>query len=547
MPAAAIGAAGITVVAFAIALVPTLPAGTNMRDFIAILDGAYKISQGLVPHVDFALPHGALPLYQAVPVLPLMHRIQPLALYQAIGWLIVLPAVAPIAAAQSDLWRTLAVLAFVAVGSLVPCVLLFNWETELSYYAGYNRLGTVLLFLTVVWALTLVRPSWGQVFVVAYLLFLLLATKITFFVAAVAILVVHGVLTPVMRSVLARACLVLIAVIAAIQLMDGMTLGYLRDIVAMVRVNAGGSAHLAVTTAMHYLPALLATGALILATVPGPIEPVSRSTTHRTLLMRVIATGRSYRLPILLGVTAILAVLVESQNTGGLGFAVLVAFCIGRLPARQFTLAASVALAVTATLPWLSNAAFLGMSVATAQIVRAVKDPAIERLIPRTTVAPMSEAIADDYTTIWQAEADPDRPLRLGMAWLKVAQLRDSALFVAQAHLIDEAIDVAEQRHLIARSQRTMTIGDVDYFTRVLGSRSAEGIALWQNPRTFVRPPIDVLRAYLRGVDVAFAPHCGLSDDDFYVVESFIPALEVDFAREPLTRCWDVWHRRSLP
>jgi hypothetical protein len=89
-----------------------------------------------------------------------------------------------------------------------------------------------------------------------------------------------------------------------------------------------------------------------------------------------------------------------------------------------------------------------------------------------------------------------------------------------------------------------MTIGDVDYFTRVLGTKPAEGIALWHNRRTFLRPSTDKVRTYMHDVDVAFAPHCGQSEGDVYIVESFAPALQIDFDRQPLTRCWDLWVRR---
>jgi hypothetical protein len=88
-----------------------------------------------------------------------------------------------------------------------------------------------------------------------------------------------------------------------------------------------------------------------------------------------------------------------------------------------------------------------------------------------------------------------------------------------------------------------MTIGDVDYFTRVLATKSARGIALWHNRRTFMRPSSDKVRIYLHDVDAAFAPHCGQSEGDIYIVDSFLPALEADFDRQPLTRCWDLWLR----
>jgi hypothetical protein len=252
--------------------------------------------------------------------------------------------------------------------------------------------------------------------------------------------------------------------------------------------------------------------------------------------------------PILIVVAAILAVLVESQSTGGLGFAFLAAFSIASLPltrkSRTFGIAASVTLLVTSTSPWISNVVFHGLSVVTAQLPRAMKDPSVELEIPRTVTVPTTAAVAMDYAHIWLAEADPEAPLKLGTAWMEVAEAADSALFVGQVRLIDDAIAVARQRNLVSPLSHTMTIGDVDYFTRVLGTKPAVGIALWHNRRTFLRPSTDEVRKYMHDVDVAFAPHCGQSEGDVYIVESFAPVLRIDFDRQPLTRCWDLWVRR---
>jgi hypothetical protein len=537
----------ITGLAFVIVcLVPALPTGRSMRDFVAVLDGAYKISHGLVPHVDFAVPHGAWPLYQAVPVLYLLYRMQPLLLYQFVGWLSILPAGIPIAMRQPNPWRAVAVLAFVAMAALIPCVVEYS-DSELAYYGGYNRFGAAFLFLTLVWILTPLKPSWPQALLVAYLLFMLLATKVTFFVAGFSILVVYGALTPFIRPLLWKSLLVLAGVLLAVQSTSGMVMAYVHDIRAMAAVNEGGYAHVALTTAVRNFVPILAAAALLVATLP-PRRAIKQGNIGLAVLRRPVAMGRLYRVPIMILVAVILTVLVESQSTGGLGFGFLAAFSIASLPlarkSRTFGIAASVALLITSISPWISNVVFHGLSVVTAQIPRAIKDPSVELEIPRTVTVPTTAAVAEDYAHIWLAEADPEATLKLGTAWMEVAEAADSALFVAQVHLIDEAIAVAKQRNLVSPSSHTMTIGDVDYFTRVLGTKPAEGIALWHNRRTFLRPSTDKVRTYMYDVDVAFAPHCGQSEGDVYIVESFAPALQIDFDRQPLTRCWDLWVRR---
>ncbi len=517
-----------------------------MRDFVAILDGAYKISHGLVPHVDFAVPHGAWPLYQAVPVLYLLHRMQPLLLYQFVGWLSILPVAIPIAMRQPKPGRAVAVIAFVAVAALVPCVIEYS-DSELAYYGGYNRLGDALLFLTLVWTLTPLTPSWPQVLLIAYLLFLLLATKVTFFVAAISILVVYGVLTPVMRPLLWKSLLVLVVVLLIVQFSTGMVVAYLHDVRAMAAVNQGGYAHVALTTAVRNLAPVLAAAALIVATLPPSVATKQRNI-GLGVLRRPVAVGRLYRVPILILVAVILTILVESQSTGGLGFATLAAFSVAFLPlarkSRTFGIAASVALLITSVSPWISTVLFNGLSLVTAQMPRAIKDASVELEVPHTVTVPATSAVAEDYAHIWLAEADPEAPLTLGTAWMEVAVAADSALFVAQVRLIDEAIAVSKQKNLISPSSHTMTIGDVDYFTRVLGTKPAEGIALWHNRRTFLRPSTDKVRTYLHEVDVAFAPLCAQSEGDLYIVETFAPVLKLDFDRHSLTRCWDLWVRR---
>ena len=518
-----------------------------MRDFVAVLDGAYKISHGFIPHVDFAVPHGAWPLYQAVPVLYLLDRIQPLLLYQFIGWLSILPVAVAIAMGQRHSWRTIAVLAFVAVAVLVPFVIEYSGN-ELSYHAGYNRLGAAFLFLTLVWMLTPRRSSWPQALLVAYLLFLLLATKITFFVAGLSILTVYGVLTPFIRPLLWKSLLVLVIVLLAVQFTTGMVLAYLHDIGAMAAANSGNSAHKALTTAVRNFVPILAAVALLVATLPSQ-SPTMQGSVALGILRRPIAACRLYRIPILILVAVILSVLVESQSTGGLGFALLAAFSISSLPlARRsltFGTAASVALLVTSVSPWISTVVFNGSSVLVAQMPRAIKVPSVDDEIPRTVTVPTTLEIADDYAQIWLAEADPEAPLKLGTAWMEVAQVADSALFVAQVRLISDAIALIHERSLVSPLSHTMTIGDVDYFTRLLGTQPAKGIALWHNPRTFLRPTIDKVRTYIHDVDVAFAPHCGQSAGDLYIVESFMPVLQVDFERHSLTRCWDLWVRHQ--
>ena len=301
-------------------------------------------------------------------------------------------------------------------------------------------------------------------------------------------------------------------------------MAYVHDIRAMAAVNEGGYAHVALTTAVRNFVPILAAAALLVATLP-PRRAIKQGNIGLAVLRRPVAMGRLYRVPIM--------ILCRGDPTGprreSRAPAVWVSGSWPHFPSRPFLspgspwtfgIAASVALLITSISPWISNVVFHGLSVVTAaDLPRAIKDPSVELEIPRTVTVPTTAAVAEDYAHIWLAEADPEATLKLGTAWMEVAQAADSALFVAQVHLIDEAIAVAKQRNLVSPSSHTMTIGDVDYFTRVLGTKPAEGIALWHNRRTFLRPSTDKVRTYMYYVDVAFAPHCGQSEGDVYIVE----------------------------
>jgi hypothetical protein len=238
---------------------------------------------------------------------------------------------------------------------------------------------------------------------------------------------------------------------------------------------------------------------------------------------------------------------VESQNTGSIGLAVLFAFPISALPLRRvslrFGLAASVALAVASVSPWMTVVVYRTLSVVGKQLPGSVEEPALSRLLPYTVVEARASDIATDYFHIWTAAANPSTGFALGATWLDANAYNDIGLFLAQARLIDEALMVAHARGIAPPSSHVITVGDVDYMGYLLHATPVKGIALWHNTRTFRAPSLEQMRHYLRQVEVAFEPRCGLSIGDLYIVNAFMPALQIDFRREQLTECWHVWLR----
>ena len=97
---AAIAAFTIAIVALA-AFIHVVPYGRAIWDFVFVLDGAYRIDLGQIPHVDFASPIGPLTLYLTWLAERLFPGGQPFIGLHALAWLIMVPPFAVIAPTSS--------------------------------------------------------------------------------------------------------------------------------------------------------------------------------------------------------------------------------------------------------------------------------------------------------------------------------------------------------------------------------------------------------------------------------------------------------------
>ena len=165
------------------ALVHVVPYGRAVWDFVFVLDGAYRIGLGQVPHVDFASPIGALTLYLTHLAERLFPGGQPFIGLHALAWLIVVPPFAVIASRIRSAWGFAASFAILAVVVLVPYTLDSTMLSEISYFATYNRFATAILFLAALWYV--LPKARGDGVLLGYLLTALIFIKIT---AAIAML-----------------------------------------------------------------------------------------------------------------------------------------------------------------------------------------------------------------------------------------------------------------------------------------------------------------------------------------------------------------------
>src|SRR3954464_10123946 len=91
----AIAAFTVLIVALA-ALIHVIPYGRAVWDFVFVLDGAYRIGLGQIPHLDFASPIGALTLYLPHLAEKFFPAGQPFIGLHALAWLIMVPPFAVI-------------------------------------------------------------------------------------------------------------------------------------------------------------------------------------------------------------------------------------------------------------------------------------------------------------------------------------------------------------------------------------------------------------------------------------------------------------------
>ncbi len=529
-------AVGVTLAAAAMLFaVKHVPLGHYAGDFVAILDGGYRIAQGQWPHRDFSVPHGAWPLVQGWIALKLSTSIAPFLTYQMTQWLTALPPALYLASRQTSAWRAVYIVGVVAVATLFPFLFGNESASDFDYYGGYNRLTAALLFLSFVWAVTPLRRNWAAASIIAYLLLAMFATKVTGFVVGLGVFGLMAILSPVKRNLALRAGVILLLVIAALEITTHLPSAYIHDIRTMAALNKGGIAYAALSVILKSLPGLLALGVLAFFVAPrsGHAGGAFRA--------RPIVMMRSWRAPLLIALITLGTLASESQDTGGLLLVAATALLLAPLP-RLRTSAAGIAAAKAGIAfailgPWLGGVIYSTVWIAVRDAPHARIDAAVARLLPGTVVAPETLAVANDLKRI---SNEPHPP----QAFFAAAPILNEAAFVDLAQSVDEAADAARRQKFVTGSTRVMTIASVDYFARILDARSPIGTNLWQQTgRTFGSPSVADMQYYLRNVDAAFMRRCNADKSYSDLDQLFRPALEASFVEHDLTACWAIWIR----
>ncbi|MBR1187570.1 hypothetical protein [Bradyrhizobium sp. AUGA SZCCT0160] len=537
---AAIAAFTVLVVAVA-AMVHVVPYGRAVWDFVFILDGAYRIGHGQIPHVDFSSPIGALTLYLTHFAERLFPGGQPFIGLHALAWLMVVPPFAVIASRIQSPWGFAASFAVLAVVVLVPYTLDSTMLSEISYFATYNRFATAILFLAALWYV--LPKARGDGVLLGYLLTALIFIKIT---AAIAMLglVVTAVLLGRARAAALFAMLFVAAALAGLVELatGGLVSGYLHDIVSMSALNRGGAAfRLAASAARNWLPLVVTITIVVLAARELDFTAAVRRPLN---FVRDTLAREAFVVDAALLVAVALA--AESQNTGGVGLmaAAAVLFHPSLRTTRGWRLIAAAVLGATLVLP-VADVVEKRVVSTFVREKQGTTDHGFATFLPGMRV-PTATLAGSRLMTRLQSEWLPflDETANNGFDLDGDPGSTSPATRAAWAISVAEAGVNFQRLGYATKAQRYTTIDFAESFPRLLGLTPARGTTLAMDFRRTV-PAFSVAdaSAYLADADGVFFRTCILPGATDTNPATFRTVLEREFTRHKLHPCWDFYSR----
>lgn len=523
-----------------------IPLGRAMPDFLFVLDGAYRIELGQLPHADFASPIGALTLYMTSLAIWLFPHGNAFVGLHVMAWLMAIVPFAALAPRFSSNRAFFAALALLAAIVLVPVTVDRTILAEISYFATYNRFATGLLFIAGLWlVLPKRRHDW---LLLAYLLTALFFLKVTTAIVLLGVVAGAVVLGRCgIRQALAAFAAFLVAVSAVEMLTGGLVSGYFNDILAMSRVNRGWALHAVFYAGYRNWTVLLASVVLALFVLAAGLSGSRFSLRAWWGSFVSIWRRDAFILDAALLVAA--ALLAESQNSGGLGLIAAAAVffhpAAWRWPAPR---AALTALLLAAMILPVLDTGFSRMLTVVVREARPTVRGAVDEMFAGTTVPPAVVAGARLFRRIntewpdfahgvevdgFSLEKDPGSNAQAGMlAWIVSAV---------------EAGRIFGERNYGAQSQRYATLGFVDPFARMLRLTPALHTALVMDiGRTVPLFTPQEAEAYLKTADGVFVALCERRSLQSNAA-AFHTVLDRQFERLPLNACWEFYRRTSGP
>ena len=536
-------AASAVLVCAAAAAIQVVPFGRAFWDFLFILDGAYRIGVGQVPHLDFAVPIGSLTLYLTYGAERLFPGGQPFVGMHALMWLLVLPPLAVLAPRFETGARFCTATALLALMVLVPFTVDRTNLSEISYFASYNRFTVGLFFLLGLW-FVLPKGRWDAP-MLGYLVGVLLLLKVTAAVAAVGVLAAACVLgrAPWRPAVLGLAGLAVVC--AAVEAATGFFSAYGRDILFMVGVNQGQGVYaLGFTAYRNWMPLAVGAGIAVMALRDLWRLRTAPARTRAWIWQALGSQAFAVDLVLLLGA----AWAVESQNTGGIGLVAAAAVLFHPDIAQQGRprLIGTTLFGAALLLPILDVAVFRTITITQRERAGSI-DHGFSALAPGVRVPAPTLAgaelirrlshewlpmISDVQRRRWSVDNDPSS--------------NAPAAAVAWAEDVVDAAQAFRAQGLEKTAQHYAVLAFTDPFSRLLGLQPVRGAMLaLQVGRTI--PLFDPAGAsrYLAGADGAFLSTCGLSAGGEPTIRTvFQPVLDAEFEPHKLNACWTFHTRR---
>jgi len=552
LAATALAAAAALLGALLLLLLPALPVADATHDAVALFDGAYRIRLGLRPHIDFPVPFGPLALYLAALAEGLGAWGNPIQVLHALGMLLLLPPAVALALGQRG--RRPAAAAIVLLPALFCLVPVLVEATDVTYMGLYNRWSSGALFLLLCFALTPRRLGWGQALLLAWLLALLVATKISAAVLGFAVVSCAALLSAPMRGLLLRVAGLLVAAALAVEATTGLVSAYARDVAWMIAANRGGLVRRLVLQMPRGAGALAAAAGLgwWLARAHALQRGGGCPARHPSLRAdRILARLRHARPLLLLIVTTGAVAVHESQNSGSVGLALLAALCL--LAVRQdaapgiATLRAVLALAALG--PWLATVAIVALQ-APRQAASLVPDPAVAALLPglrpptyavsyaeRMLAAGAGLMRRDGAGAALPADILAARPAGAAPA-AEFTLLAHSASALAALLRTDPGLGATPEA-------RVISLTEVQPFPRLLGMRPADRGPIWLDPwRTLGPDGAARLTGLLAGADLIVVPTCPTPGGST-LVDIAAPTLRAGFLTVAAVPCWQLWRPRT--
>ncbi len=516
-----------------------IPYGRAIWDFLFVLDGAYRVSLGQVPHVDFASPVGSLVLYLTFAAETLFAGGNAFVGLHVLMWLLLLPAVHALAPRFGGIGGFLAGFGLLALIVLLPMTLDSTHLSEISYFASYNRFATGLLFIAGLWlVLPKSRHDW---LLLAYVLLLLFFLKITAAVVMAGIVVAAVVLGRCSLRCAAKAFAAFLVALLVVQATTGLVLAYLADVARMSALNQHGAVYaLFFAGFRNWLPLAMAAG-LAGAALFAVAKEVGFARLWSPAAMRALLRQEAFAVDATLLMAA--ALLAESQNTGGLGLVSAAALFFH--PAAWGARKTVTALLLGALCFPVFDIAVKRPLTALTREREVAPEQAVAELIPGTRV-PLSTYEGSKLFA------------RIATEWLPLARQVEAARFfltpdpttnapavqLAWATSAVEAAHAFEQHGYRDRATHYATLAFADPFARLLDLTPATGVALVMHTgRTVPTFSLDQARAYLASADGVFVGTCDMSGGAVQPV--FQSVLQSDFERLPLNGCWDFYARRG--